>query len=96
MPTCTEVLGITTMTVDGAGTLSFADPSIADRTVLFTLTLVENIGSLPDAYTIILTDLAGIPLVTFAAAAVGFVPDEDLVVQDCVTFPNLLVTVFNS
>ena len=38
MPECTEVLGITTMTVDGAGTLSFADPGVADRTVLFTLT----------------------------------------------------------
>ena len=90
MPTSTEVLGITTMTVDGAGTLSIADSSVADRTVLFTLTLVENIGSLPDAYAITLTDLANQPLVTFAAAGVGFVPDEDLVVQDCVTFPNLL------
>ena len=59
MPTCTEVLGITTMTVDGAGTLSFADSSVADRTVLFTLTLIENIGSLADAYAITLTDLAG-------------------------------------
>jgi len=34
--------------------------------------------------------LAGSALVTFAGAVVGFVPDEDLVVQDCVTFPNLL------
>ena len=90
MPTSTEVLGITTMTVTGAGTLNFADSSVTDRTVLFTLTKVENIGSLPDAYAITLTDLANLPLVTFAAAGVGFVPDEDLVVQDCVTFPNLL------
>lgn len=90
MPECTEVLGITTMTVEGAGTVNFADPGVADRTVLFTLTLVENIGSLDDAYAITLTDLAGAPLVTFAGAGVGFVPDEDLVVQDCVTFPNLL------
>ncbi|OHX46757.1 hypothetical protein IIE26_06565 [Cytobacillus oceanisediminis] len=90
MPECTEVLGVTTMTVEGAGTVSFADPGVADRTVLFTLTLVENIGSADDTYAITLTDLAGTALITFAAAAVDFVPDEDLVVQDCVTFPNLL------
>jgi hypothetical protein len=90
MPECTEVLGITTMTVAGAGTVRFADPSVADRTVQFNLTLVENIGSALDAYAITLTDLAGLPLVTFAAAGVGFVPDDQLLVQDCVTFPNLL------
>ena len=90
MPECTEVLGITTMTVAGAGTVRFADPSVADRTVQFNLTLVENIGSALDAYAITLTDLAGLPLVTFGAAGVGFVPDDQLLVQDCVTFPNLL------
>lgn len=90
MPECTEVLGITTMTVEGAGVVRFADPSVADRTVFFTLTLVENIGSSDDAYTIVLSDLAGTPLITFAGAGVGFVPDGNLTVQDCVTFPNLL------
>lgn len=90
MPECTDVLGITTMIVTGAGTLRFADPGVTDRTVRFTLTLVENIGSALDAYAIVLTDLAGLPLVTLAGAGVGFVPDEDLIVQDCVTFDNLL------
>ncbi len=68
----------------------FADPSVADRTVIFTLTLVENIGSNDDTYAITLSDLGGTALVTFAAAAVNFVPDGDLVLQDCVTFPDLL------
>ena len=40
---------------------------------------MENTGSLDDAYSITLTDLAGAPLITFAAAGTGFVPDEDLV-----------------
>ena len=59
MPECTEVLGITTMNVEGLEHVRFADPGVADRTVLFTLTLVENIGSDDDAYAITLTDLAG-------------------------------------
>ncbi|WP_248138268.1 hypothetical protein [Bacillus infantis] len=90
MPTCSTVLGITTLTVTGAGTIVFSDPSVTDRTALFTLTLVENIGTDLDAYSITLTDIAGAPLVTFAGAGTGFVPDEDLIIQDCVTFPNLL------
>lgn len=90
MPTCTTVIGITTLTVTGAGTIVFADPSVPDRTVLFTLTLVENIGTDLDGYSIVLTDVAGLPLVTFAGAGAAFVPDEDLIIQDCVTFPNLL------
>ncbi|KAF0822338.1 3-deoxy-manno-octulosonate cytidylyltransferase [Cytobacillus firmus] len=89
MPTCTTVLGITTMTVTGAGTVRFADPAVADRTVLFELTLVENIGNTDDAYAITLSDLTGTPIIVFAGAG-AFVPDEDLIVQDCVTFPNLL------
>lgn len=91
MPECTEVPGgISRMVVRGTGTVDFADPSVADRTVAFTLTLVENAGSLADTYSITLFDLGGTPLVTFAATAVNFVPDEDLVLQDCVTFPDLL------
>ncbi|MGA5688818.1 hypothetical protein [Cytobacillus pseudoceanisediminis] len=90
MPTCTEVLGITTMLVEGAGRVSFADPSVGEQTVLFTLTLVENIGALPDAYAIVLTDLGGGLVASFLGAGVGLVPDEDLVVQDCLTFPNII------
>ena len=91
MPECEEIPGgISRMVVRGTGTVDFADPSVADRTVAFTLTLVENAGSLDDTYSITLFDLGGTPLVTFAATAVNFVPDEDLVLQDCVTFPDLL------
>ncbi|MFZ0443124.1 MAG: hypothetical protein WAM95_00420 [Bacillus sp. (in: firmicutes)] len=94
MPECTEVPGgITMMVVEGTGTVSFADPSVADRIVAFTLTLFENAAPLDDAYTIVLTDLAGaVDLIVFPGGAVGagFVPDEDLVLQDCVTFPDLL------
>jgi hypothetical protein len=89
MPVCTTLAGITTMTVTGSGTVFFADPGTPDRTVLFTLTLVENPLPTLDAYAIVLSDLAGIPLITLALG-VGFVPDDQLVIQDCLTFPNII------
>ncbi|MGD6818491.1 hypothetical protein ACQCVE_15635 [Metabacillus sp. 113a] len=90
MPTCTTIPGVaTTMVVTGSGTVAFADPGVADRPVLFTMTLVEN-AALLDSYAFVLTDLAAAPLITFAGAGVAFVPDEDLVVQDCLTFPNII------
>ncbi|MDQ0214464.1 hypothetical protein J2S13_000860 [Oikeobacillus pervagus] len=91
MPTCTTipVTGITTMTVTGTGIVNFVDPSVANRDVTFTLTLVETPAGLLDIYAITLLDLAGAPLITLALGA-GFVPDEDLIVQDCLTFPNII------
>ena len=90
LPECTEVAGLVTlMTVTGTGTVSFADESTPDQQVRFTLVLTETGAGLPDFYTIVLTDLTGlVPLISFAAGA-GFVPDEQLVLQDCITFPDV-------
>ncbi len=90
LPECTEVAGsITLLTVEGTGTVSFADPGTINRTVQFTLTLVETPGSGDDFYTIVLSDITGVTdLITFVPIA-GFVPDDELETQDCITFPDI-------
>jgi hypothetical protein len=90
-PTCAvvPVTGVVTMNVTGRGIVNFEDAGTGDRDVTFTLTLVENPGAAPDVYAMTLLDLAGAPLVTLGLGA-GFVPDEELLVQDCVTFPDVI------
>ncbi|MCQ6274860.1 hypothetical protein JMM81_07760 [Bacillus sp. V3B] len=94
-PECTAIpgTGITTMFVTGSGVVNFEDPTVADRNVTFELTLVEAPGPF-DAYAITLFDLAGAELIELPLVAAGaeFVPDEDLIVQDCLTFGDIPIT----
>ena len=89
-PVCELVAGDTTMKVTGTGVVNFEDPTVGRRTVRFTLTLIETAGpDTDDNYEIVLTDLSGaLPLISLTGAA-PFVPDEDLEVEDCLTFGDI-------
>lgn len=87
----TPVTGITTMTITGSGIVNFTDPATSARDVTFTLTLVETPGTAMDNYAITLFDLAGSPLIT-KALGTPFVPNEDLEIEDCVTFGDIPIT----
>ncbi|MFT4142714.1 MAG: hypothetical protein QM671_27785 [Bacillus sp. (in: firmicutes)] len=89
-PDYTEELGAQMLTVKGSGELYFDDPSVPNLTVRFTLYVIENTGDADDSYAIILTDMANNVLIELQGASLKFVPDNDIVVQDCINFPNNL------
>lgn len=55
----------------------------------YTLVLAETGLGLPDVVLLVLTNGAGVPVFS---AALTVVPDEQLLVQDCVTFPDVIPT----
>jgi hypothetical protein len=91
-PTClvqdiAGIVGALTATVTGTAVRTFTATGLQEQ-VSYTLTLVENpVPGLPDAFILTLTDTSG---VTIFSATVALVPDAELTIQDCVTFPDVL------
>jgi len=75
------------MIVTGTGVQTFTATGTT-QTLNYTLVLAETGLGLPDVILFLLTDPLGV--VSFAAA-ITIVPDAQLLVQDCITFPDVLV-----
>ncbi|CAM3598740.1 hypothetical protein [Brevibacillus invocatus] len=74
------------MTVTGTGVQTFTSTG-TQQTLNYTLVLAETGIGLPDVIIMLLSDPLGV--VSFAAA-ITVVPDAQLLVQDCITFPDVL------
>ncbi|WNC16624.1 hypothetical protein [Brevibacillus brevis] len=91
-PTCITVLPgiaiVTGLTVTGTGVRTFTATGTQD-TLTYSLTVAETGLGLPDVILFTLTDPAG---VLVFSATVTVVPDEQLLVADCVTFGDIVIT----
>ncbi|MBG9944204.1 hypothetical protein ABE237_15985 [Brevibacillus formosus] len=91
-PTCITVLPIlpivTGLVVTGTGVQTFTATG-AQETVTYSLTLAETGLGLPDVIILTLTNSAG---VLIFSATVTVVPDEQLLVADCITFGDIVIT----
>lgn len=91
-PTCITVLPglaiVSGLIVTGTGVRTFTSTGVQD-TLTYSLTLAETGLGLPDAIILTLTDAAG---VLVFSATVTVVPDEQLLVADCVTFGDIVIT----
>jgi hypothetical protein len=76
------------LTVTGTGVRTFTATG-TQETVNYTLVLAETGLGMPDVVLLVLTNGAGVPVFS---AAITVVPDEQLLVQDCVTFPDVIPT----
>lgn len=74
--------------VTGTGIRTFTATGVQE-TLNYTLILGETGLGLPDVIILLLTDSLGV--VSFAAA-ITVVPDAQLLVQDCITFPDVIPT----
>lgn len=90
-PAYTNELGSQILNVKGSGELYFDDPTVPNLTVRFEVHIIENTSDERDSYAITVTDMANTPLITLQSASLKFVPDKDIIVQDCINFPNNLV-----
>ncbi|MFS0555257.1 hypothetical protein [Brevibacillus sp. 179-C9.3 HS] len=91
-PTCITVLPIlpivTGLIVTGTGVRTFTATGVQE-TMTYSLTLAETGIGLPDVIILTLTDSAGILVFS---ATVTIVPDEQLLVADCITFGDIVIT----
>lgn len=91
-PTCITVLpGLTIqagLTVTGTGVRTFTSTGVQE-TLTYSLTVAETGLGLPDAIILTLTDANNILVFS---ATVTVVPDEQLLVADCVTFGDIVIT----
>lgn len=91
-PTCISVLpGLVIdlgLTVTGTGIRTFTSTG-TQETLTYSLTVAETSLGLPDVILFTLTDPSG---VTVFSATVAVVPDEQLLVADCVTFSDIVIT----
>jgi len=91
-PTCITVLPglaiLTGLTVTGSGVRTFTSSGAQD-TLTYSLTLAETGLGLPDIMILTLTDQSGVLVFT---ATITVIPDEQLLVRDCVTFGDIVIT----
>jgi len=91
-PTCISVLPglaiLLGLTVTGTGVRTFTSTG-AQEILTYSLTLAETALGLPDIILLTLTDQSGVLIFT---ATITVVPDEQLLVRDCVTFGDIVIT----
>ncbi|GIO04831.1 hypothetical protein J31TS6_08590 [Brevibacillus reuszeri] len=91
-PTCISVLpGLVIdlgLTVTGTGVRTFTSTGVQE-TLTYSLTLAETALGLPDVIILTLTDPSGVLVFT---ANITVVPDTELLVRDCVTFGDIVIT----
>jgi hypothetical protein len=92
-PTCiTAIPGISGiflgLVVTGTGIRTFTTTGTQEK-LAYSLTLAETTGAAPDVLIFTLSDTIGATIFT---ASITTVPDTQLLVQDCVTFPDVFGT----
>ncbi|GED71113.1 hypothetical protein BRE01_48150 [Brevibacillus reuszeri] len=91
-PTCITVLPglaiLLGLTVTGTGVRTFTATGVQE-TLTYSLTLAETALGLPDIILLTLTDQNGVLVFT---ATITVVPDTELIVRDCITFGDIVIT----